>query len=578
MDSLNNFENSGESPQKRSRSGDTSGLSGESQSKKTTVISPELLKKLGKLFGDTKFLEIFQELYFPASTLEECAQYISDSTNGHPQNFMNSIKNHIIKYQKTNPEAKKYCDVFEMLLNTYIQYNIGDEYTISFNGRPSDVKILSSRVENGKPIFFSELFQIESVNNGSSVELVGQFRIDSRLVRNHDGTFGIIHDSTDSDENWSELIGNGGSYGFAFIMYCPSDQCWYVIKSFYDKKYLVREYKILSIVSGIHQCIQKVVGCQTDRPGDSIMAHITVSEYQGDKTLYELLRDNQLSLQELIKMFLQLAEALKELHKIGYIHGDIKPENIIFHPDGYLVLIDFGISEKIGEPRKDLSLYYTWWFRDPRFLMNLIFKMLNQFKKFEFSPVELSAEKDWWAFFITMMNTFFNKRADFRGWTSSGESEGCKQFEKSSVAMQLINELGTYLNGQNMDFVRQIYQALLDENESKFDEIFKKFGLNIPTRFVYPRYISLFKKWRTEHPVIQQVGMVWNSKRFSCEDPAVDIEEIMMKLNELFIKILRDGADLSILGLLSMDHVNGYFVKLNEIISKISKIEKSIYF
>jgi len=177
-----------------------------------------------------------------------------------------------------------------------------------------------------------------------------------------------------------------------------------------------------------------------------------------------------------------------------------------------------------------------------------------------------------------MMNSFFNKRGDFRGWTSSGESEGCKQFEKSSVAMQLINELGTYLNCRNMDFVSQIYQALLDENESKFDEIFKKFGLNIPTRFVYPTYISLFKKLKTEHPVIQQVRMVWNPNRFSCEDPTVDIEGIMTKLNELFIEILRDGADLSILGLLSMDHVNGYFVILNNIISEISEIEKPIYF
>ena len=46
--------------QKRSRD-DSPDKSGESQSKKTTVISPELLKKLGKLFGDIKFLEIFQE-------------------------------------------------------------------------------------------------------------------------------------------------------------------------------------------------------------------------------------------------------------------------------------------------------------------------------------------------------------------------------------------------------------------------------------------------------------------------------------------------------------------------------------
>ncbi len=51
-----------------------------------------------------------------------------------------------------------------------------------------------------------------------------------------------------------------------------------------------------------------------------------------------------LPVDEVVSIGIRIAHALQDLHRQDVIHLDIKPSNIMFRPDGDVVLIDFGLS------------------------------------------------------------------------------------------------------------------------------------------------------------------------------------------------------------------------------------------
>jgi Tol biopolymer transport system component/serine/threonine protein kinase len=79
--------------------------------------------------------------------------------------------------------------------------------------------------------------------------------------------------------------------------------------------------------------------------GQSEQRHFIAAEFVEGSTFRELISGAQMKVEEIVRVALQIAEALSAAHAAGITHRDIKPENIMLRPDGYVKLLDFGIAK-----------------------------------------------------------------------------------------------------------------------------------------------------------------------------------------------------------------------------------------
>ncbi|MHC5064543.1 MAG: serine/threonine-protein kinase, partial [Planctomycetota bacterium] len=80
--------------------------------------------------------------------------------------------------------------------------------------------------------------------------------------------------------------------------------------------------------------------------GVSLDKHISAARHRGDVAMQPL---------EAARRFAGVADALGHAHKRGVYHRDIKPGNILVHPDGELALADFGLSKMLGDASVSVS-------------------------------------------------------------------------------------------------------------------------------------------------------------------------------------------------------------------------------
>jgi serine/threonine protein kinase len=85
-------------------------------------------------------------------------------------------------------------------------------------------------------------------------------------------------------------------------------------------------------------------------------AHVTRPPYfivmdlvPGESLRRRLRRDYRLPVASALWIARQTAEALAALHQAGFMHGDVKPENIRLVGDGTALLIDLGFAHRPGE-------------------------------------------------------------------------------------------------------------------------------------------------------------------------------------------------------------------------------------
>ncbi len=91
---------------------------------------------------------------------------------------------------------------------------------------------------------------------------------------------------------------------------------------------------------------------------------LVLSHLSGN-TLLEIQSNSNINADMPSQWLSTLESAINRVHVLGYIHGDIKPSNIVLSPQGQAQLIDFGSIIKIGTERAALRFEsYT-----PRYAM-----------------------------------------------------------------------------------------------------------------------------------------------------------------------------------------------------------------
>jgi serine/threonine-protein kinase PpkA len=71
-------------------------------------------------------------------------------------------------------------------------------------------------------------------------------------------------------------------------------------------------------------------------------------EYVPGGDLKQCLANGALPPQQALEILRQVASALGYAPRQGFVHRDVKPENILFRADGTVVLTDFGIAKAVG--------------------------------------------------------------------------------------------------------------------------------------------------------------------------------------------------------------------------------------
>ncbi|MGD9631514.1 MAG: protein kinase [Pyrinomonadaceae bacterium] len=78
--------------------------------------------------------------------------------------------------------------------------------------------------------------------------------------------------------------------------------------------------------------------------GEHDGSHYIATEFIEGQTLRERMKE-RLSFDEALSISIQAAEALSAAHQAGIVHRDVKPENIMIRPDGYIKVLDFGLAK-----------------------------------------------------------------------------------------------------------------------------------------------------------------------------------------------------------------------------------------
>ncbi len=88
--------------------------------------------------------------------------------------------------------------------------------------------------------------------------------------------------------------------------------------------------------------------CKIYETGEVDGTAYIVMEYVVGTTIKEKIENNPLELAEVLRIALEVAEALEVAHEKGIVHRDLKPSNLMCTSQGHVKVMDFGLAKHLG--------------------------------------------------------------------------------------------------------------------------------------------------------------------------------------------------------------------------------------